>query len=79
MVIMVLNPSPVKSLIVVSVAVVLFALAVGLVFETDNKDTITAIANIRRGTGCFCRHKQGWRREVIWILPPKRWKLKGGR
>ena len=44
MILMVLHPSLTKSLIVVSVAVVLFALVVGLVFETDNKDTITATA-----------------------------------
>lgn len=44
MLLMVLHPSLIKSLIVVSVAVVLFALIVGLVFETDNKDTITATA-----------------------------------
>jgi len=44
MVIMVLGPSLAKSLITVSVAVVLFALMLGLVFETNNKDTITATA-----------------------------------
>lgn len=44
MVVMALDPSLTKSLIVVSVALVLFALIVGLVFETNNKDTIVATA-----------------------------------
>jgi len=44
MFIMALNPSLVKSLVTVSAAVILFALVLGLVFETDNKDTITATA-----------------------------------
>ncbi len=44
MLIMVLRPSLVKSLVTVSVAVVLFALVLSLVFETDNRDTITATA-----------------------------------
>jgi hypothetical protein len=44
MLLMMLNPSLNKSLIVVSLALVLFALAMSLVFQTDNKDTITATA-----------------------------------
>ncbi|KAJ4367015.1 hypothetical protein N0V83_007545 [Neocucurbitaria cava] len=44
MVVMALDPSLMKSLVVVSVALVVFALVVGLVFETDNKDTIMATA-----------------------------------
>ncbi|KAM7191225.1 hypothetical protein V8F20_009403 [Naviculisporaceae sp. PSN 640] len=44
MVIMALDPSLTKSLITVSAAVILFALVLSLVFETDNKDTITATA-----------------------------------
>jgi hypothetical protein len=44
MVVMVLHQSLTKSLITVSVAVVLFALVLSLVFETDNQDTITATA-----------------------------------
>jgi len=44
MIVMALNPSLTKSLVVVSVAVVLFALAVSLVFKPDNSNTITATA-----------------------------------
>jgi hypothetical protein len=44
MVIMALDSSLNKCLIVVSVSLVVFALVVGLVFETDNKDTIVATA-----------------------------------
>ena len=44
MVVMALNSSLTKSLITVSIAVVLFALILSLVFETDNKDTVTATA-----------------------------------
>ncbi|KAF2787943.1 hypothetical protein K505DRAFT_287021 [Melanomma pulvis-pyrius CBS 109.77] len=44
MVIMVFNPSLPKSLVVVSVAVVLFALILGMVFKTNNKDTIVTTA-----------------------------------
>ncbi|KAF1850918.1 uncharacterized protein K460DRAFT_269308 [Cucurbitaria berberidis CBS 394.84] len=44
MVIMSLDSSLTKSLIVTSVSLVVFALVVGLVFETDNKDTIMATA-----------------------------------
>jgi hypothetical protein len=44
MVVMSLDPSLTKSLVVVSVSVVLFALAVSLVFKTDNKDTVMATA-----------------------------------
>jgi hypothetical protein len=44
MLIMIFNQSLTKSLITTSVAVILFALVVSLVFETDNKDTITATA-----------------------------------
>jgi hypothetical protein len=44
MTIMVFQPSLSKSLVTVSVAVVLFALALSLVFKTDNMDTITATA-----------------------------------
>ena len=38
------NPSTTKSLVVVSAAVVLFALLMSLSFHTDNKDTLTATA-----------------------------------
>ena len=44
MVIMSLSPSLTKSLVTVSIAVVLFALLLSLVFETNNKDTLTATA-----------------------------------
>jgi hypothetical protein len=44
MVVMVFHPSLPKSLITVSVSVMLFALALGLIFETNNKDTVTATA-----------------------------------
>lgn len=44
MIIMTFNPSVTKSLITVSVAVVLFALVMSLTFQTDNKDTLTATA-----------------------------------
>jgi hypothetical protein len=44
MLLMTLNPSLTKSLIVVSVSVVLFALVIGFVFDADNKDMITASA-----------------------------------
>lgn len=44
MVVMVLDASLTKSLVTASVALVLFALVLGLVFETSNKDTITATA-----------------------------------
>jgi VIT1/CCC1 family predicted Fe2+/Mn2+ transporter len=44
MVVLSLGSSLTKSLIVVSVSLVLFALIVGLVFELDNKDTIVATA-----------------------------------
>jgi hypothetical protein len=44
MVVMVLHASLRKSLVTTSVALVLFALFLGLVFETSNKDTITATA-----------------------------------
>jgi hypothetical protein len=44
MVVMVLDASLTKSLVTTSVALVLFALVLGLVFETSNKDTITATA-----------------------------------
>lgn len=44
MVVMALDPTLTKSLVTVSAAVLLFALVLGLVFETDNKDTITATA-----------------------------------
>lgn len=44
MVVMVLHSSLAKSLITVSIAVVIFALVLSLIFETDNKDTITATA-----------------------------------
>ncbi|EXJ75191.1 uncharacterized protein A1O5_01887 [Cladophialophora psammophila CBS 110553] len=44
MMVMVFQPSLTKTLITVCVAVVLFALALSLVFETDNKDTISATA-----------------------------------
>ena len=43
-IIMVLHSSLTKSLITVSVAVIMFALVISLVFETDNKDAITATA-----------------------------------
>ena len=44
MVIMVLGPSLTKSLIVTSIAVVIFALAVSLIFEADNTSTVTVTA-----------------------------------
>jgi hypothetical protein len=44
MLIMVSDASLEKSLITVSMAVVLFALVLSLIFETDNKDTVTATA-----------------------------------
>ncbi|KAE9363943.1 hypothetical protein N431DRAFT_489767 [Stipitochalara longipes BDJ] len=44
MVVMIFSPSLTKSVVTVSVAVVAFALAFSLVFETDNKDTVTATA-----------------------------------
>jgi hypothetical protein len=44
MIIMVLHQSLTKSLITVSVAVVLFSLILSLVFKTNNQDTITATA-----------------------------------
>jgi hypothetical protein len=44
MLIMIFDQSLTKSLITTSVAVILFALVLSLVFETDNKDTITATA-----------------------------------
>ena len=44
MVIMSFAPSRAKSLVTVSVAVVLFALVMSLAFQTDNKDTLTGTA-----------------------------------
>jgi hypothetical protein len=44
MLIMPFSPSRTNSLVVVSAAVVLFALLMSLSFHTDNKDTLTATA-----------------------------------
>lgn len=44
MLIMSLEPSQIKSLVTVSLSVVLFALVMSLTFQTDNKDTLTATA-----------------------------------
>lgn len=44
MLIMTFNPSTTKSLVTTSTAVVLFALAMSMAFQTDNKDTLTATA-----------------------------------
>ncbi|KAK4195477.1 hypothetical protein QBC40DRAFT_185669 [Triangularia verruculosa] len=44
MLVMSFDPSQTKSLLVVTVAVVLFALVMSLAFQTDNKDTLTATA-----------------------------------
>jgi len=44
MLIMSFHPSQTKSLVTVSVAVVLFALTLSLAFSTDNKDTLQATA-----------------------------------
>jgi hypothetical protein len=46
--VMVFDASLSRTMITVSDSVVLFALAVSLVFETDNKDTLTATATLRR-------------------------------
>jgi hypothetical protein len=44
MLVMLFDASRTKSLVTVSTAVVLFALAMSLAFQTDNKDTLTATA-----------------------------------
>jgi hypothetical protein len=59
MVIMALDSSLNKCLIVVSVSLVVFALVVGLVFETDNKDTIVATATYAAVLVVFVRNSGG--------------------
>jgi hypothetical protein len=44
MLVMSFQPSQTRSLVLVAVAVVLFALIMSLAFQTDNKDTLTATA-----------------------------------